>query len=61
MTIPSDLGFDSQALSAHVGNPCESPSPRPEGLDVETLADLVITLKFCFPSAPLAERQRNAN
>lgn len=41
ITIPSDLRFHSQALSVNVGNPCESPSPKPRRTSAcETLADL---------------------
>jgi hypothetical protein len=41
ITIPSDLRFHPQALSVNVGNPCESPSPKPLGTSAcETLAGL---------------------
>ena len=41
ITIPSDLRFHPQALSVNVGNPCESPSPKPRRtLACETLAGL---------------------
>ena len=41
ITIPSDLRFHSQALSVNVGNPCESPSPKPRRTSAcETLAGL---------------------
>jgi hypothetical protein len=41
ITIPSDLRFHPQALSVNVGNPCESPSPKPRRTSAcETLADL---------------------
>src|SRR4030095_11372795 len=59
ITIPSDLRFHSQALSVNVGNPCESPSPKPKGPRREKpLRASATTLKFCDPSAPLAELQR---
>lgn len=41
ITIPSDLRFHPQALSVNVGNPCESPSPKPRRTSAcETLAGL---------------------
>lgn len=41
ITIPSDLRLHSQALSVNVGNPCESPSPKPRRTSAcETLAGL---------------------
>lgn len=59
ITIPSDLRFHSQALSVNVGNPCESPTPKPKGpRRAKPLRVSAITLKFCISSAPLAERQR---
>ena len=59
ITIPSDLCFHSQALSVNVGNPCESPSPKPKGPRREKpLRASATTLKFCDPSPPLAECQR---
>jgi hypothetical protein len=60
ITIPSDLRFHSQALSVNVGNPCESPSPKPKGPRREKpLRASATTLKFCDPSILLAESQRN--
>jgi hypothetical protein len=59
ITIPSDLRFHSQALSVNVGNPCESPSPKPKGpRRAKPLRISAITLKFCDPSALLAVCQR---
>ena len=59
ITIPSDLYLHSQALSVNVGNPCESPSPKPKGpRRAKPLRISATTLKFCIPSAPLAECQR---
>lgn len=59
ITIPSDLHFHPQALSVNVGNPCESPSPKPKGpRRAKLLRVSATTLKFCISSAPLAERQR---
>ena len=59
ITIPSDLRFHSQALSVNVGNPCESPSPKPKGpRRAKPLRISATTLKFCISSAPLAECQR---
>jgi hypothetical protein len=59
ITIPSDLCLHSQALSVNVGNPCESPSPKPKGpRRAKPLRISAITLKFCIPLMPLAELQR---
>ena len=58
ITIPSDLRFYSQALSVNVGNPCESPSPKPKGLRREKpLRASATTLKFCVPLPLLAKCQ----
>jgi len=58
ITIPSDLRFYSQALSVNVGNPCESPSPKPKGPRREKpLRASATTLKFCVPLPLLAEFQ----
>jgi len=58
ITIPSDLRFYSQALSVNVGNPCESPSPKPKGPRREKpLRASATTLKFCVPLPLLAECQ----
>ena len=60
ITIPSDLCFHPQALSVNVGNPCESPSPKPKGpRRAKPLRASAITLKFCSSLAPLARRQRS--
>src|SRR5258705_4407391 len=59
VTTPSDLRFHSQALSVNVGNPCESPSPKPKGpRRAKPLRISAITLKVSASSASLAERQR---
>src|SRR4026207_1506004 len=59
ITIPSDLRFHPQALSVNVGNPCESPSPKPKGpRRAKPLRISAPTLKFCISLAPLAKRQR---
>src|SRR5215471_9380470 len=60
ITIPSDLRFHSQALSVNVGNPCESPSPKPKGPRREKpLRASATTLKFCVQSSLLAEFQHD--
>ena len=59
ITIPSDLRFHPEALSVNVGNPCESPSPKPKGpRRAKPFRVSAITLKFCISLAPLAKCQR---
>src|SRR6266567_8305377 len=61
ITIPSDLRFHPQALSVNVGNPCESPSPKPRRtLACETLAGLCHhTEVLLFVSTPCGTSTRS--
>jgi hypothetical protein len=59
ITIPSDLYLHPLALSVNVGNPCESPSPKPKGpRRAKPLRASATTLKFCISSTSLAGHQR---
>ena len=59
VTTPSDLRFHSQALSVNVGNPCELPVAKiRRPWRAKPFRASATTLKFRFPSTPLAGRQQ---